>query len=328
MFPNIAEHIHERIRETICEVNVSASYRELMLSVVAEALKKVNTGLMDRIPTAFLPAVLTDGFGGGLEKALNVTSAWFLLQLSAHFLDKVEDQEVDETMTNHEKPGLILNLSTGLIFAAEYLLDHLEEDGVDHQAAADIRAAFHKHILGVCGGQHEDLWFDQPALNLCWQIAKVKSGLFFGLGAFAGARVVTADPHCLSNIWNYGINLGLMKQIADDVESFVEQSHKKSDLATGKWTLPIAYSMEILPEDRATELHDHLKKAPFDSTALRNAREKMIKAGALVYLKLETTKYALEARNWIDTIQQDNFNRKDLAEILAQMAGLEARVLG
>lgn len=328
MFLNIAEHIHDRIRETICEVNVSASYRELMLSVVAEALKKVHSESTNRTPTAFLPAVLTDAFGGDLEKTLNVTSAWFLLQLSAHFLDKVEDQEVDETMTNHEKPGLILNLSTGLIFAAEYLLDHLEEDGIDHQAAADIRAAFHKHILGVCGGQHEDLLFEQPALSLCWKIAKVKSGLFFGLGAFAGARVVTDNSHCLSNTWNYGINLGLMKQIADDIESFIEQAHQKSDLASGKWTLPIAYSMEILPVDRAAELDDHLKKAPFDSTALKYAREKMIKAGALIYLKLETTKYALEARNSIDAIQKDHFNRKDLAGILEQTAGLEVHSVG
>lgn len=327
MFLNIAAHIQERIRETVCQVNVSASYRELMLSVVAEALKKANTGSAERIPTAFLPAVLIDAFGGGLEKSLSVTSAWFLLQLSAYFLDKVEDQEMDEIMSTHEKPGLILNLSTGLIYAAEYLLDHLEEDGVDGRAAADIRAAFHKHILGVCGGQHEDLCFEQPALNLCWKIAKAKSGLFFGLGAFAGARVVTSDPHCLSNIWIYGINLGLIKQIADDVESFVEQAHQKSDLASGKWTLPIAYSMEILPEDRAAELHDHLKKAPSDSTALRDAREKIIKAGALIYLKLETTKYALVARNSIDTIQKDNFNRKDLAAILAQTAGLELYVL-
>ena len=162
MFPNIADHIHERIRETVCQVNVSASYRELMLSVVAEALKKTNTGSAERIPTAFLPAVLIDALGGGLEKSLSVTSAWFLLQLSAYFLDKVEDQEMDEIMAIHDKPGLILNLSTGLIYAAEYLLDHLEADGIDRQAAADIRTAFHQHILGVCSGQHEDLCFDQP----------------------------------------------------------------------------------------------------------------------------------------------------------------------
>lgn len=86
--------------------------------------------------------------------------------------------------------------------------------------------------------------------------------------------------------------------------------------------------MEILPVDRAAELDDHLKKAPFDSTALKYAREKMIKAGALIYLKLETTKYALEARNSIDAIQKDHFNRKDLAGILEQTAGLEVHSVG
>lgn len=324
MYPtNIADSILERIRETVSMIQLSTGYQELMLSVVTEVIKKLKAEPIDKIPSAFLPAVFASSFDCDISRVLNVSSAWFLLQISAHLLDKVEDQEIDNKMTHHDKPGLIVNLSTGLIFTAEYLLDHLEKDGIDPLAAADIRSAFNKQILSVCGGQHDDLYFDHPDLNLCWQIAKFKSGLFFGLGCFAGARLVTSDREALSQAWDYGIRLGLIKQVADDIESFIEQESQKSDLISGRWTLPVAYSMHILPNGNAAELRHCLQNATHDSKALGMAREKMIQAGALVYLKLETMNHALEANKAIRSIQYANFNRKDLAVLLAQTAGME-----
>lgn len=323
MWLGIADQIHERLRETIYQIDLSAGYRELMLSVVSEVIQKLKSDPENRIPTAFLPAVFASAFQSDIGKTIGVSSAWFLLQIAAHLLDKVEDRELDETMPYHDRPGLILNLSTGLIFTAEYLLDHLEADGIDHLAAADIRSEFHKQILGVCGGQHDDLYIEQPNLSLCWQIAKFKSGLFFGLGCYAGARIITSDPDVLSKAWDYGIHLGLIKQVADDIESFVELDNGRSDLLSGRWTLPVAYSMEILPEMSAVELKHCLLTAAQEPQALGIAREKIVKAGALVYLKLETMNHAFEAHRAICSIEQAQFDRKDLTILLAQTAGME-----
>ena len=323
MYPDIADHILERIRETIYQLELSAGYRELMLSVVGEVIQKLKSELDNRIPTAFLPAVFAAAFRGEITKTIGVSSAWFLLQIAAHLLDKVEDRELDEATIYYDRPGLILNLSTGLIFTAEYLLDHLEADGIDHLAAVEIRSAFNKQILGVCGGQHDDLYFEQPNLNLCWQIAKFKSGLFFGLGCFSGARIMTSDPDYLSKAWDFGIHLGLIKQVADDIESFIEQDNGRNDLLSGRWTLPVAYSMEILPEMSAVELKHCLLTAVHEPQALGMAREKIVKAGALVYLKLETMNHAFQAHKAICSIEQVEFDRKDLTILLAQTAGME-----
>jgi len=323
MCPDIADTVLQRIRETVYQIELSAGYRELMLSVVGEVIHKLKSEPEDKIPSAFLPAVFSSAFQTDISKTIGVSSAWFLLQIAAHLLDKVEDRELDETMPHHDRPELSLNLSIGLIFTAEYFLDHLEADGVDHLAAADIRSEFHKQILCVCGGQHDDLCFEQPNLNKCWHIAKRKSGLFFGLGCYAGARMITSDPDVLSKAWDYGIHLGLIKQVADDIESFAELDNGRSDLVSGRWTLPVAYTMEILPEMSAVELKDCLLTAAQEPQALGIAREKIVRAGALVYLKLETMNHAFEAHKAICSIDQAQFDRKDLTMLLAQTAGME-----
>ena len=323
MYPNIAAKVQERISQTVSQLEISKNYQALMHSVISQALKPYEESPSTQISTFFLPAVIASALGKEEESALGVTSAWLLLQLSAHLLDKVEDQEVNETIFNHDRPDLILNLTTGLIFAAEFLLDHLEEDGIDPRAAADLRLAFNKYILRVCGGQHDDLSFAQPDLSLCWQITQVKSGMFFGLGCFAGARLATADADCLSLFWDYGVHLGIIKQIADDVESFIRQENRKSDFVSGKWTLPVAYSVGILPEPTSGILKEMLARAPYDQQAEKNAREKMVQAGALIYLKLETTKHAFQAKQAIQQIQLENFEQKDLTALLTQTAGLE-----
>jgi geranylgeranyl pyrophosphate synthase len=70
--------------------------------------------------------------------------------------------------------------------------------------------------------------------------------------------MITSDPDVLSKAWDYGIHLGLIKQVADDIESFAELDNGRSDLVSGRWTLPVAYTMEILPEMSAVELKDCL----------------------------------------------------------------------
>lgn len=327
MYPNFSASVHERIHDTVNHLEISACYQSLMLSIVSQALQPYEGMTSARISTLFLPAVVASAFGVDMNRTLNVTSAWLLLQLSAHLLDKVEDQEVDHTMGYLERPDLMVNLSTGFIFAAEFLLDHLEKDGIDPQTAAEIRHAFNKQILHVCGGQHDDLSIAHPNLDLCWQITKVKSGMFFALGCYAGVRVATADPDILSLCWDYGMHLGMIKQIADDVESFIQQENQKSDFTSGKWTLPVAYSVGILPEPNAAMLKDMLCKARYDRHAEESAREKMIQSGALLYLKLETMKHAFQANQAIRNIHIDHFVRKDLADLLVQTAGLEEHAL-
>ncbi len=70
----------------------------------------------------------------------------------------------------------------------------------------------------MCAGQQLDLVTNSPDLEQAWEIARYKSGAFFGLATLAGAQLAAQDPERLAAYESYGRNIGLLVQVKDDLE--------------------------------------------------------------------------------------------------------------
>ena len=171
----------------------------------------------------YLPRICYQAAGGHLPWADDLGLAWFLFYVAAHLMDNVEDQDDPGQLWAPYSPGVRINVASGLFFTAANSLNHLYHHEGSQAAANEIIADFYSSFLSMCSGQNEDLLNEKITLAMYWRIATSKSGGFFGMGCWAGARLATDDRARLEGFYQFGLNLGIHKQIRDDLEEILRR---------------------------------------------------------------------------------------------------------
>jgi geranylgeranyl pyrophosphate synthase len=312
---NIESLITERLAFALGRLDLAPSYRELLLSVGKDHLKAQFDHYTACNPPVYLPFLCCEANGVNPQRAVGVASAWFLLQVAAHLLDKVEDQELEVVGLPLHGQGVYTNLSTGMIFVAEWILNHLELDCVDAGAAWDIQRAFQETVLSVCSGQHLDLSVAMPDLSTCWQIAEAKSGSAYALACYVGTRTATQQSDRLRHLENFGRSLGTIVQISDDIEDLERdtfRSEKKNMLSplANAYLAHVGANLGEIP--KAYSIHGS------EMSSLQNC--------LVLYLRLEALKYAEMARKELSAIQLATGPRDQILAILNHLSWLGANV--
>ena len=240
-----------------------------------------------------LPSLACSALQGDPAAAEGVTDAWRWLYAAAHLLDSVEDDELIPASLGGT--GRAINSACGLIFSSELRLSALEKTLVPAAAAADIRLTFNHSLLTMCAGQEACLKPGVPNLAAAWQIADAKSGEFFSAGCYAGARLATSSIPVLAGFREFGFILGRLLQLGDDLKDLWTNEKGQSDLADGRWSLPIAYALEVLPKTEKARLRE-LLHAGGDAAGEEEARRLVLSSGAATYLTLEAASLRIRGK--------------------------------
>jgi hypothetical protein len=260
-----------------------------------------------RNDTLALPFLCCRSVGGDLVGGEAISSAWSLLYLALYLLDKVEDQEFVHPIFSSLDTGNLVNLTTCLIFCAERILDVVETtENIPHKATQKIRSYMNKTILTMTCGQYLDLTLAKVSLSECWDIAIKKSGEFFRCACVAGALCAKETHPLLESMEEFGYHLGLLTQIADDIEDF-----KNRPVVWGNTNLGVAFAHEVLPDEKSQSLSLLLENQKQDQSANGKIRSILIECGALIYLMLEAEKQKFLAEKAIKEIEMPDFLRQD-----------------
>jgi geranylgeranyl pyrophosphate synthase len=312
---DVESSIKERLAFALKHVDLAPSYRELLFSVGENYLKAQFDHFKACKPPVYLPFLCCEANEMDPQRAVGVSSAWFLLQVAAHLLDKVEDQELEKISIPLYGQGMCTNLSTGMIFVAEWILNHLELDCVDAGAAWDIQRAFQETVLSVCSGQHLDLSIAAPDLATCWKIAETKSGSAFALACYSGARISTRQSDQLYHLENFGRHLGTIIQISDDLND-LEYDNGIREKEMTRSPLASAYLSHIRMNGAGIST-----SLPENNSEILNIQNSLV-----LYLRLEAMKYAEMARNELKVIQLVEIPRDQLLSILNHLSCLGVSV--
>ena len=308
---NVEVLISERLELALTRLDLDPSYRDMLLTVGQGYLKAQVEHYKVCMPPIHIPFLCCEANNGDPKRAVGVAAAWFLLQVAAHLLDKVEDQELELIGLPLRNQGVSTNLSTGLIFVAEWILNHLELDCVDPGAAWDIQRAFQETVLSVCSGQHLDLSLTSPDLPTCWKIAEAKSGSAFALACYVGTRVATSNSRQLDSLENFGRHLGTIVQISDDLKDL------EHDLSCSKRE-PV-----FSPLVGAFLSHIGEKvREPIEAQLLRTPTNDLARNSLVLYLRLEAMKYAELARKEINAIALAQGPKDGILAILHHLSWL------
>lgn len=308
---DLQKAISERLAFALDQNKIHATYREQIFSVGAQFIGAQTASCKSGNSLLHLPYYSCRACSGETQKIVGVSTSWFLFQVAAYMLDKVEDVEL-----SHATPlsvGVTTNLSTGMIFIAEWILNHLEFDRVDPAAAWDIQRAFHESVLSVCSGQHRDLCAISPDLDDCWSIAQQKSGAAFALACYSGARLAGHDSVALRHLEEFGKCLGTIIQIGDDLDDLLLVNRSGNTVVkmapifqAYRSYLDQAHCVgDLKQEDHALDYQNVLTK------------------GSLLYLKLEALKLAACARRELDYSGFSDEGKTGLLTILQNRPILE-----
>ena len=260
-----------------------------------------------------LPKICYQAAGGGLPWADHLELAWFLFYIAAHLMDNVEDQDDPGQLWASYSPGVRINVASGLFFTAANSLNYLHHDGDSRAAANEIIEVFYSSFLRMCSGQNEDLLNEKINLALYWRIASSKSGDFFGMGCWAGARLATDDTTRLEGFRQFGYNLGIHKQIRDDLEEIQGLEDRltrnnqipglgiqPSDLSKLRRALPIVYAYEVLPLPERIWIDQYLESINPSQDDADKLLQILDRAGTALYVAAELERYRSRALTAIE----------------------------
>lgn len=171
---------------------------------------------LSKSPAAILPVLVCQVFGGSFRDALPVLVAWRLLCLAAKLFDDVEDGDTDLARPEH------INMATSLLFLAQLALAKLSATGLTLDKIEQIRSRLNKAGLIACNGQYLEFSRNskqvQPDPDGWLEVALAKSGYPFAWATWAGGMVAGASEVDLQAMWMYGFNLGIIRQVTDDIQ--------------------------------------------------------------------------------------------------------------
>ena len=218
-------------------------------------------------------------------------------------MDAVEDHDNLPAWMMELGAGATINVATGLYASSGLALYEMIDEGIEPDVVLDIYRAFHQTILTMCSGQHLDLTSPYQNLETCWRIAKAKSGALFGLACSSGVRIALGDSPRIAHFEKYGEHLGILVQILDDASDLYHDSqteHVLTKLSTS--SIPISYTMKVLPSAKREQFGSHLEFARNDLQAAMQAYLMIEEAGTRLYLKSKIQYHKQMAINSISAI--------------------------
>ncbi len=252
-----------------------------------------GTGERDSNKWGALPGLCCQAAGGDPDSAAPIAAAWLLFYTAAAIMDHVEDLEEPDPWWEELGTGPIVNVATGLYFSACLALNQLDEQSGDYKTASEIRSKVLDRFLVMCSGQHFDLTRSEPTLQQYWELTQAKSGAFFTLACWAGARLATSQAEILDGFSQFGEHIGQLVQILDDLEEFrdLEKRLRRSDLRNLSHALPIIYVREVCPLTVKEQFDDLLVMSSSVPSAVEKIYQIVESSGCVLYLLAELEKH-------------------------------------
>jgi geranylgeranyl pyrophosphate synthase len=249
---------------------------------------------------AHLPGLCCQAAGGEAEWAEDVTLAWLLFYAAADLMDSVQDNDEPDEWWREKGPGAALATASGLYFSGSCALNQLHLGAETSRVAPAVITDFYNTFLIMTSGQYRDLNTETPSLEAYWQLAEAKSGAFFGLACRAGARLASADPTVWRAYGDYGLHLGLLIQVMDDLD---DVRHLRGLLPAWlkskiRASLPYIYASEMNTAPTRERLAACLAVADQNQQALDELVAILDASGAALYVGAELEhhrRFALKA---------------------------------
>ncbi|HSO26514.1 MAG TPA: polyprenyl synthetase family protein, partial [Anaerolineales bacterium] len=212
--------------------------------------------------------------------------------------------------------GVALNAAVGMFFGAMRLLN---SQAAPLAAAQAIRAVFTQTYLVMSAGQQRDLAGERLDLAAFWEVAQAKSGAFFGLACWSGARLATDDPERLAALHEFGEILGVLIQIGDEQADVLALNNGALIEPRTRRILPVVYAVEVASPDRQVQIEDLLAAGAGRTDAAQTLYRIVEQEGAGLYMAVERERRRTAALAALNRSRPDPPAAQQLAEFVQRL---------
>ncbi len=179
-----------------------------------------------------------------------------------HLATLVHDDVLDGAALRHQLPtvGRKYGAPVAVLLGDALLAQALKI--ASESMSIEVCRAMAKATQRVCAGEiHQTLERGNPrfSVNEYFEVIAMKTGELFAVSCLLGAQAAKHPAEYADAASRFGLQLGIAYQLFDDMADFCgdeDQIGKTlgTDLASGKFTLPLLYLIERLPATEAAEM--------------------------------------------------------------------------
>jgi geranylgeranyl pyrophosphate synthase len=241
-----------------------------------------------------LPLMAFQAVGGKEPSAAVGAAAVVCVQLSLMLVDDMLDED---PRGSHVRLGSAAASNLAFAFqAAAFRV--IEEASVGAERRAAVYASLARMALISAFGQNLDAQNMSGEENY-WQVVRAKSAPFFGTSLHIGALLGQADPNIAERLRDFGLLLGEIIQIYDDLVDSL-QSPAGPDWRRGRNNLAILYALTADHPERVQ--FEALRNRVDDPGVLETAQQILIRCGAISYCVYHIAKRHQAAKRLLDSI--------------------------
>jgi len=278
-----------------------------------------NFRIKGRYGWAQLTLVTCDSAGGFLEVGLQGAVAMELFALAADILDDIQDQDNNDLPWRKVPSAQAINLATCILVLSYKALSTI----ANRRHFEDVSNVLNQMGLQACDGQFQELLNDSKeriTLEEYFEIIKKKSGGLTASACKIGAILGGADQTLVDQLEQFGMSLGMMSQIENDLADFLDLE-TKNDFLKGRKTLPFVYLINVLNEINAEALKCLSSMAikglyEFGSKERGQLKELVVNEGTIHYCSVIHEMYKQRAMKILDGISISEKRKEKLIQLV------------
>lgn len=194
---------------------------------------------------------------GESEVAVPGAIAMELSALAADIFDDIQDQDNDDMPWRQIPTANALNLAICLSMLSSEAVATIPDDK-DSRLYREVSQILSHMWITASDGQFQEVLFDtceQVSLDQYFELVKRKSGSLAACACKIGATLGGASETLVLQLDQFGTNLGILSQIRNDLNDFLQFEIKK-DFVNNKKTLPYVYLLNTLNGRKAEQFKE------------------------------------------------------------------------
>jgi geranylgeranyl diphosphate synthase type I len=266
--------------------------------------------------------------GGGLFEALPAAASLELI----HNFSLIHDDIQDNSHSRRQRATVwkiwgqpqAINAGDAMFTIAYLALLRLHDNNINDAKIVRCIQLLSEVCLNLCEGQYMDMAFEDSSSvsidNYLNMIMKKTAGLIATSTAL-GACLGTENEEVVTRFYNFGRDLGMAFQIADDILGIwgIEEKIGKpviSDILQKKKTLPVVYSINNTTGKDRQELKRFYSQKHTEKQDVAGIVEIINRVGARAYSQQLERQYYEQALSNLDTIDIETAGRTALVHMV------------
>ncbi|HHY27093.1 MAG TPA: polyprenyl synthetase [Desulfitobacterium dehalogenans] len=310
---------------------------QIFLKEIDSTLTKVRLGAeMDRMIRACLNADSPTGelfrwahltrmscecAGGELEAVLPGAIGMEFFALALDIFDDVQDQDNEHMPWRQLPDAQAINLAICLLMLSDEAISVIP----DNRMLREVAATLHCTGIRASHGQFQEFLFDgrqQVSFEQYFEMAGQKAGSLAACACRIGAVLGGAEETVVHSLEQFGINLGILNQIKNDLNDFLDFSRKK-DFVNNKKTLPYVYLLNTLKDETAERFKELTQGGSegshgFGDKEREYVRQLAAEEGVSQYCTVMFEIYCQKAREILEGIPVPEKYKENMKELVGE----------